>query len=221
MDVNELGEQLKGLDAAPIEPAPVDPGLESIMAQYGDMFSGDQDIGLAILNELAARGNGAAAVGANKAVQEYLDQLRMEALALADKIKVTTAQAAEAVNNMVDQVKEVQDSVAAATGGQPVGDGVMDAPIPIDVAAPPPVEPLPGPSDAPPPIADVPAGGGSEPPGAAPPAPAGSEPPPAEAPLPPQPVASDSRVKMKLKPRTVSSGYRAPSHVLNAIRGIT
>ncbi len=74
---------------------------------YGGRFSNNRGLGLAILNELDARGINTSA--ADEAVQQILDQLRIECNEILELIKeaneaaIQTAQKVESVTNVVSQ----------------------------------------------------------------------------------------------------------------------
>jgi hypothetical protein len=106
--------------------------LQSSMAQeqtgfmdkYGTKFSGDEGIGVAILAELGRRGVDTSA--ADEAVQDILDQIRAEATAILDKIKMDE----RTVSDLMDKVSTVEESVAAATGAVPGADAMVGTPPP-------------------------------------------------------------------------------------------
>jgi hypothetical protein len=205
---------------------------KAFIDKYGTQFSGDEGIGMAILGEMSRRGIDAASVGADQVVQEILDAIRQEATAVLDKIKNDR----DTVNALVEQVQEVQEAVAAATGAAAAGDGVLDAPpmpppepmppdagaLPPDLGVPPPAE------EAPPPAPEAPlAEGGPPPEGALPP----------EANAPPPPIPSDANLKTVTPAATVPSdvgvkrlvkrpqapmkaaGWKPSSELLNRIAG--
>jgi hypothetical protein len=205
MDINELAARLDMLESANMEQAAMQE-QRGFIDKYGTMFSGDEGIGMAILAELNRRGISAAAVGADRAVQEVLDQIRMEAAAVLDKIKADR----DTVNSLVEQVQDVQEAVAAATGAAAPGNGIFDVPpmppvgpeasvpLPVDAGAMPPLEGEipPTPETLPPPLP-------TEVPGA-----------PAPTEIPPEAIPSDVRVKM-LRQRV--SDYRAKNIVKPAV----
>lgn len=170
---------------------------------YGSRFSNNRGIGLAILNELDARGIDTSA--ADEAVQEILDTLRTDCNEIIESIKevqedaIENAQKVEAIQNVVSDV--VAQNPDASVGGEvPAIEGGEVPPDPAitDFNAqegPMPDEPLP-------PETQEPASDASEP--AAEPAPeesAASEPPAEPAPAPSEPeqkpneVTSDARLK--------------------------
>lgn len=199
MDLNELAERLSLIENRDIERSQAEENRRFI-DKYGTMFSGDEGIGTAILAEMNRRGIPSAAVGADRVVQEILDSIRQEASAILDKIKSDTA----TVNNLIDQVQDIQDSVAAATEGGVPGDGVLDMPVPMeDVPMPDAEAGMEMPMEEGPPVEDEPV-------------PMEEAPAPAEEELPPEIVPSDIRVK-RVQPRP--KGIRPSAHILSAIRG--
>jgi len=93
---------------------------------YGSRFSNNRGIGLAILNELDARGIDTSA--ADEAVQEILDTLRTECNEIIESIKevqenaIENAQKVEAIQNVVSDV--VAQNPDASVGGEvPVIEG--------------------------------------------------------------------------------------------------
>lgn len=199
MDLNELAERLALVENRDVERSQAEE-RRGFIDKYGTMFSGDEGIGTAILAEMNRRGIPSAAVGADRVVQEILDSIRQEASAILDKIKSDTA----TVNNLIDQVQDIQDSVAAATEGGVPGDGVLDMPVPMDDIPMPDAEAgmeMPVPMEEGPPVEDVPVP---------------MEEAPAEEELPPEIVPSDIRVK-RVQPRP--KGIRPSAHILSAIQG--
>lgn len=94
---------------------------------YGGRFSNNRGLGLAILNELDARGINTSA--ADEAVQQILDQLRTECNEILELIK----EANEAAIQSAQKVEEVTNVVAQAVASNP------DAAMPM--TPPPTVEP--------------------------------------------------------------------------------
>ena len=164
---------------------------------YGERFSNNRGLGLAILNELDARGIDTTA--ADEAVSQILDQLRTECNEIINSIKVVQEQA---IQN-AQKVEQVANVVSEAATANPKADASAIMP-------PPDMPPMP-PADVPP--ADVPPVGPEsevppEPPADVPPAGPDSEvppEPPAEEPM-PQAAVSDARMK---NIRTVLSDVRA------------
>lgn len=165
---------------------------------YGSRFSNNRGLGMAILNELDARGIDTSA--ADEAVQQILDQLRMECQEILDMTKeanqaaVDTAQHVEEVANAVSQAitnnpsAEPSDAVPPEVEPAEMPPEMMDAEEPNMDALneePPAEEPAP---------AEPPAEGGEPP--AEESAPAEEQPaePPAEE-LPPEQTVSDARMK--------------------------
>ena len=149
---------------------------------YGSRFSNNRGLGLAILNELDARGIDTSA--ADEAVQQILDNLRTECQEILD----LTKEANEAAIQNAQKVEEVANVVAQAVASNP------EASMPM--APPPAVEP----AEMPPTMEDAEEPNfegldGEQPPAEEPPA---EEQPPAEEPpaeLPPDQTVSDARVK--------------------------
>lgn len=152
---------------------------------YGDRFSNNRGLGLAILNELDARGIDTTA--ADEAVQQILDQLRTECNEIINSIKVVQEQAIQSAQ----KVEQVANVVAEAAAANPEADAsaIMLPPMP-----PADTNTVPMPPEEPP--ADVPPEGQAEPP-AEPPAENTVPMPPEEPPAEPEPQAavSDERVK--------------------------
>ena len=88
---------------------------------YGARFSNNRGIGLAILNELDARGIDTSA--ADEAVQQILDTLRTECNEIIESIKevqqdaIENAQKVEAIQNVVSEV--AAQNPDASVGGEP------------------------------------------------------------------------------------------------------
>lgn len=218
MDLNELAERLALIEDRDAERLVADE-QRSFLDKYGTQFSGDEGIGMAILAEMNRRGISSAAVGADRVVQEILDGIRQEATMILDKIKADR----EVVNDLISQVKDVQESVNSAVAGDGVVDmppevgdvlGEEDLPPPVDM--PPEVMPdevIPSAEDLPP-VENLPPTEGSE-----------LGPVEPEPMLEPNVVPSDVRVKRLIKPQAALKpkikANRAPSHILSAItRGI-
>ena len=104
---------------------------------YGGRFSNNRGLGLAILNELDARGIDTSA--ADEAVQQILDQLRTEC----NEILELTKEANEAAIQTAQKVEDVANVVSQAVASNP------DASMPM--TPPPAVEP----AEVPPAIEDV------------------------------------------------------------------
>lgn len=207
------------------------------MGQYGDRFGNDPGIGTAILGELDRRGIDTSA--ADEAVQDILDNIRAEATAILDKIKMDE----RTVGDMLDKVGAMEEAVAMATGAAPGADmNIGTPPPPVDMgmgmggAA----DPMSAGMDAglSPPLdgaSALPADTGSaaspaetpvSPEGSMPPEPA--VPPAAEEPLPPSGVLSDERLKA-VRSRVAAvrrppappkpAGWKPSRGMLSAIKG--
>ena len=200
MTLEDLAERLSNIENAEAARA-AEAEQKGFIDKYGAMFSGDEGIGMAILAEMNRRGISSAAVGADRAVQEILDQIREEATMVLDKIKADR----NTVNELIDEVQDVQEAVSAALGENmsTEGNGIVEEPD-VEAALNEELPPLP---------------------------PEGEEPlpPEGEEPLPPLPntVVSDAAVKkvipFKVKPRAKHSsepkGWKPASHLLDAIKG--
>lgn len=164
------------------------------MSRYGNRFSNNKGLGIAILNELDARGVDTSA--ADEAVQSILDELRMECEEILNSLKVVQ-EAAVANMEKLDTVADVIDKQLAAdtdTTMMDAGAGVPEEPAPEEPA---PEEPVPAPEES---AAEEPA----------PEEPAPEEPAPAaEEPLPPNQVTSDARMKRINRMKSNWSAKRA------------
>ena len=210
MTLEDLAERLSNIENAEAARA-AEAEQKGFIDKYGAMFSGDEGIGMAILAEMNRRGISSAAVGADRAVQEILDQIREEATMVLDKIKADR----DTVNELIDEVQDVQEAVSAALGEDMStgGNGVVEEPD-VDAALDEELPPLPPEGEEP-----LPPEGEELPP----------LPPEGEEPLPPLPntVVSDASVKkvipFKVKPRVKHSsepkGWKPASHLLDAIKG--
>ncbi len=208
MTLEDLAERLSNIENAEAARA-AEAEQKGFIDKYGAMFSGDEGIGMAILAEMNRRGISSAAVGADRAVQEILDQIREEAAMVLDKIKADR----DTVNELIDEVQDVQEAVSAALGEDMStgGNGIVEEPD-VEAALNEELPPLPPEGEEPLP-------------------PEGEEPLPPEGkePLPPLPntVVSDAAVKkvipFKVKPRVKHSsepkGWKPASHLLDAIKG--
>lgn len=170
--------------------------IKQFFDTYGGRFSNNRGLGLAILNELDARGIDTSA--ANEAVTEIIDQLRTQCNEIIESIKevqntaIENAQKVEAIQNVVSEA--VASNPNASMGAQPDMSGMPGVPEDEMISAMNPAdqEQLDLPEDF------VPEG--EEP--AEPPMPEGeapaepAEPPvPEEQTLPPEQVESDMRMK--------------------------
>ena len=125
MTMEDLAERLSSIEAADAKRS-ADSEKKSFVDNYGSMFSGDEGIGMAILSEMNRRGIASAAVGADRAIQEILDQIREEATSILDKIKSDR----DTVNELIDEVQDVQQAVTSALGEDvsAEGNGVVEEP---------------------------------------------------------------------------------------------
>ena len=99
---------------------------------YGGRFSNNRGLGLAILNELDARGIDTSA--ADEAVQQILDQLRTEC----NEILELTKEANEAAIQNAQKVEEVANVVAQAVASNPDASMSMSPPPTVESAEMPP-----------------------------------------------------------------------------------
>lgn len=99
---------------------------------YGGRFSNNRGLGLAILNELDARGIDTSA--ADEAVQQILDQLRTEC----NEILELTKEANEAAIQNAQKVEEVANVVAQAVASNPDASMPMSPPPAVESAEMPP-----------------------------------------------------------------------------------
>ena len=99
---------------------------------YGGRFSNNRGLGLAILNELDARGIDTSA--ADEAVQQILDQLRTEC----NEILELTKEANEAAIQNAQKVEEVANVVAQAVASNPDASMPMSPPPTVESAEIPP-----------------------------------------------------------------------------------
>ena len=100
---------------------------------YGGRFSNNRGLGLAILNELDARGIDTSA--ADEAVQQILDQLRTEC----NEILELTKEANEAAIQTAQKVEDVANVVSQAVASNPDASMPMTPPPTVEPAEVPPV----------------------------------------------------------------------------------
>ena len=195
---------------------------QHFMDTYGGRFSNNRGLGMAILNELDARGIDTSA--ADEAVQQILDTLRTECNEIIESIK-DVQEAAIQNARKVEEVANVVDDVVAGNS-----DATISPDVPItgtEEAITPGVEaPMePNPDALMPEGGEMPPAEGGEMPPAEPPV----EPPveqPASAPeeMPPEQVPSDERIKrirtvvsdrrMKRIKSTASNSYKPSASIL-------
>ena len=163
---------------------------QSFFDTYGSRFSNNRGLGLAILNELDARGIDTSA--ADEAVQQILDQLRTECQEILD----LTKQANEAAIQNAQKVEEIANVVSEAVASNPEATSADLGTMPDAQGAelPPGMETMNPDGEFNP---DEMGGGEEQPPAEEPPAeePAAGEQPPAEEQLPPEQTVSDARMK--------------------------
>ena len=127
MDLEELSMRLGSLErarASDMQKA----AQQAFMDKYGSRISNNTSLGLVILNELNRRGVDTSA--ADEAVQEILDQLRMEATMLLDTIKDTMTQGSE----LLEKVNDMQESVEAAAAATGADLSVPSEEIPAELS---------------------------------------------------------------------------------------
>ena len=217
MDMQEMALRLGNLERARSEDMQK-MAQQAFMDKYGSRVSNNESLGLVILNELNRRGVDVSA--ADEAVQQILDQLRMEATALLDTIKDTMTDASD----LIDKVDTMQEAVEVA--GMATGADMSQPSAAMNAGELPPVEPMEPPPPMPPEGGDMggmPPEGGDM--GGMPPE--GGEPAPAPAPeeMPPQNTPSDARIKrvqaMRAHmPKPKATGMKLDSNIISACRGM-
>ena len=207
MDMQEMALRLGNLERARSEDMQK-MAQQAFMDKYGSRVSNNESLGLVILNELNRRGVDVSA--ADEAVQQILDQLRMEATALLDTIKDTMTDASD----LIDKVDTMQEAVEVA--GMATGADMSQPSAAMNAGELPPVEPMEPPPPMPPEGGDM---GGMPP--------EGGEPAPAPAPeeMPPQNTPSDARIKrvqaMRAHmPKPKATGMKLDSNIISACRGM-
>ena len=212
MDLDELSARLSSLE----EQRDIDARMaaqQAFMDKYGSRMSNNASLGSVILNELNRRGIDTSA--ADEAVQQIIDQLRMEATMLLDTLKDNMEQASELVDKL-DAVEESVQAAADATGadvslpseemaaeaqGEVPPDQMPPDQMPPEQMPPEQMSPEQMPPEQMPPEQMPPEMmGGEVPPDQMPPEMMGGEMPPEQMPpemimVPPQQVPSDRRVK--------------------------
>lgn len=203
---------------------------------YGGRFANNRGLGLAILNELDARGIDTSA--ADEAVQQILDQLRTDCQEILDMTK----QANEAAIQNAQKVEEIANVVSNAVASNPAAEMPDEVPPAVEPAEMPPAMDTMDPDGEFNPDEVPPAEGGeSESAPAEPPVegrePAPAEPPAEEAPENPADVTSDFRTKRVKRMQslwgktrtqkkretndkpTSEGGFKPSSGMLTAIQG--
>ena len=105
---------------------------------YGARFSNNRGLGLAILNELDARGIDTSA--ADEAVQEILDTLRTECNEIIESIKdvqqqaIENAQKVETISNVVSEAVAANPDASAAVDTTAADQGMTEGVVPPDPA---------------------------------------------------------------------------------------
>lgn len=93
--------------------------FDTIMGSYGDEFSGNEDFGYALVDELHNRGVDMSA--ADSVVKEILDELRQEISSAAEMLRIQINR----VNDLQEKAQDIQEAVVAAEAK--TGEGVDDA----------------------------------------------------------------------------------------------
>lgn len=127
MDLEELSMRLGSLErarASDMQKA----AQQAFMDKYGSRISNNTSLGLIILNELNRKGIDTSA--ADEAVQEILDQLRMEATMLLDTIKDNMEQGSE----LLDKINDMQESVEAAAAATGADLSVSSEEVPTEIS---------------------------------------------------------------------------------------
>ena len=127
MDLEELSMRLGSLErarASDMQKA----AQQAFMDKYGSRISNNTSLGLIILNELNRKGIDTSA--ADEAVQEILDQLRMEATMLLDTIKDNMEQ----VSELLDKINDMQESVEAAAAATGADLSVSSEEVPAEIS---------------------------------------------------------------------------------------
>lgn len=127
MDLEELSMRLGSLErarASDMQKA----AQQAFMDKYGSRISNNTSLGLIILNELNRKGVDTSA--ADEAVQEILDQLRMEATMLLDTIKDNMEQGSE----LLDKINDMQESVEAAAAATGADLSVPSEEVPAEIS---------------------------------------------------------------------------------------
>lgn len=127
MDLEELSMRLGSLErarASDMQKA----AQQAFMDKYGSRISNNTSLGLIILNELNRKGVDTSA--ADEAVQEILDQLRMEATMLLDTIKDNMEQGSE----LLDKINDMQESVEAAATATGTDLSVPSEEVPAEIS---------------------------------------------------------------------------------------
>lgn len=236
MDLEELSMRLGSLEQARADDMQR-AAQQAFMDKYGSRITNNEGLGLVILNELNRRGIDTSA--ADEAVQEILDQLRMEATMLLDTIKQDMNQASELIDK-IDEIDQSVQAAATATGSDTsIPSGEEEMPLmpemPTDA---PPIPPEGAEEPAPEPSPEAPEGPAPEemPPADVPPAPEEMGPAPEE--LPPEAMVSDANLKEVIQPKRIiisdkmrkyihgrvadskkNSGNRLDTNIIAACRG--
>lgn len=209
---------------------------KQFFSNYGERFSNDHGLGIAILNELDARGIDTSA--ADEAVQQILDQLRTECNSILGLIK--TAQ--KSISETAEKVSAIEDVVAEQNNGNPeasLGPGAGEMPpeaggelppeaggeIPPETGEVPPDTGMPPDEGMPPETGEVPPETGELPPGTGMPPETGGEMPPDEGAgeMPPELTVSDRNMKRikaaRSRMQSRANSYKPSLDMLRACGG--
>ena len=98
--------------------------LDSFVQQYGNRFSNNKQLGLAIMNQLTDNGMSLESI-TEDAVQTVIDTLRQQCNALLDAIRLDHNKNVEAIHQIQDHLNAVDESIQSAN---------LQANQPIDIA---------------------------------------------------------------------------------------
>ena len=230
MELDELAMRLNNLEQARAAELR-DAEIQDFMNSYGNRFSNNRGLGVAILDELQRQGQDVSA--ADEAVQAILDELRNECTALLELIKVQQDEqkqqskaVEEAINEVQDKIDGIDKTVQKETSSIPEGapiEGLAEGLTPPEEQS---MSPAPEmPMEQPPaePAPEMPMG---QPPAEQAPMPDMTQPPaeaaaPEQQPLPPNQIPSDVRMKIikKLGAHKPVEGNKISSNILSACQG--
>lgn len=217
MDLTEAQSRLKDLqrdtDATMMDAATPE-GLDNFVQQYGNRFSNNKQLGLAILNQLTDNGMSMEAI-TEDAVQTVIDTLRQQCNALLDAIRLDHNKNVEAIHQIQDHLNMVDESIqnASMQTDQPIditGEPYVPEPAAADVMPEPVAAPMP--EQLPPEQMTAPMPEQLPPEQMAAPMPE-QMPAPTPAQLPPEQQLSDKRMKQIIgkKSNSKDTGYFRPS----------
>lgn len=231
MELDELAMRLNNLEQARAAELR-DAEIQDFMNSYGNQFSNNRGLGVAILDELQRQGQDVSA--ADEAVQAILDELRNECTALLELIKVQQDEQKQQSKAVEDAINEVQDkidgidkTVQKETTSIPEGADVENI---AEGLTPPEEQPMPEGGEMPmeqpvAPEAPAPEMPMEQPPVEQAPMPEAPVPTPEQQPLPTNSVVSDVRLKFKRKLGSMvkhpakPTGNKISSNILSACQG--